>query len=458
MCRKFEQEKQKSQEQIQQSVSQFILRCQEGGSAVENIANCHKQLLGIEVQRQIEGKFHDFEKKLRDFLGSELAQLESRGNDVQNKLFARGGLVEQVGICLHSVEGIKSDFQKEILAIRQANRELCSGVDRKFAEIAAGLKMVGEESKSSFGTLAQEIQQRFEATRNESKALGGRVAAIEKFLGSQEVPWDKVVEMLGKSEATIQLEVRREMAAQVRKMMEIMMVQMMDEKLRQTQKEKHFKKLQTDIENRVKQQFFTVLMNMQTDFQREKSQREGLQKLCQTLQTRLDFMEGRVQEISAEKTQQIDPKAPEVAQPKTVNQPNSGIFGIKGVSPAQSSGIFGINGVTPMMPCEIWDVDLGGCGPSSSSQGGAIAINQVSGICAIGGAPQRPPVISVGNPAVQHVLRNLTAPKFSGKSQDWHQFSEDWQALSRKLNSAGGEVSEDLKVALLEDCLDETSK
>eukprot|EP00667_Euglena_gracilis_P005037 EG_transcript_5069 len=147
MCSQFEHEKQKSQEQIQQSVSQFILRCQEGGSAVENIANCHKQLLGIEVQRQIEGKFHDFEKKLRDFLGSELAQLESRGNAVQNKLFAPGGLVEQVGICLHSVEGIKSDFQKEILAIRQANRELCSGVDKKFAEIVAGLKMVGEKSK-----------------------------------------------------------------------------------------------------------------------------------------------------------------------------------------------------------------------------------------------------------------------------------------------------------------------
>jgi hypothetical protein len=191
MCNQFEHQKQKSQEAIQQSVSQFIMQCQEGGNAVEKIADCQKQLLGIEVQRQVEGKFRDFEQKLREFLDGKFTRLEKSEKDVQDKLFAPGGLIEQVGNCSHSIEGVKSEFQREISAFRQGNRELCSGVNKRFAEIAAGQKAVIEESKTIFGTLTQEIQQRFEAVKSESKALGGRVTAIEKVLGSQEVTSEK---------------------------------------------------------------------------------------------------------------------------------------------------------------------------------------------------------------------------------------------------------------------------
>eukprot|EP00667_Euglena_gracilis_P008983 EG_transcript_9131 len=432
ICSQFEQQKQKTQEEIQQSVSHFISQCQQGGNAVENIANCHKQLLSIEVERQVEGKSQIFEKSVKDFLDGQLSEILKREKEIEVRF---SGLFDQVGICSRAVGENKLELQKEISALQNANRELCSGVNRRFTEIAAGLKTVGEESKTNFGTLVSEMQQRFQTVNQESKALGDRLTGIEKFLGSQEVPWDKVVEMMGKTEETIQIQVRREMAAQVRKMMEIMMTQMMEEKMRQVQKEEHFDKLRNDMENCMKQQFCAILGKIQTDFSKEKSHREVVQNLCNNFEARLKAIEGRVQQIL---TETVQPKASTVTQPKPVFKANSGFVGIKGVKPVQ--------------PIEIWDLNLGLEGGPDLGDG-SLMVGQVS-INAIGGASERSPMITVASAATQHILRNVVVPKFSGHAGDWPNFKDEWGRFIRKFN----QVSEADKLGLLELCLDDLGK
>ena len=65
--------------------------------------------------------------------------------------------------------------------------------------------------------------------------------------------------------------------------------------------------------------------------------------------------------------------------------------------------------------------------------------------------------MALNNPISQQVLRNVVAPKFSGKSQDWTQFAQNWEQYLRKI-SMGQQVSDSLKLELLETVLDEINQ
>ena len=54
-------------------------------------------------------------------------------------------------------------------------------------------------------------------------------------------------------------------------------------------------------------------------------------------------------------------------------------------------------------------------------------------------------------------MRNAHPPKFSGRSQDWLQFQDEWERYLRKLAS-GNEIPDAQKLELLESCLDEVSQ
>ena len=72
-----------------------------------------------------------------------------------------------------------------------------------------------------------------------------------------------------------------------------------------------------------------------------------------------------------------------------------------------------------------------------------------------GGVPAPP--ISFVNPVVQQVMRNLVAPKFSGRAQDWVSFSTDWERYIRKI-SMGKDIENGLLLELWESTLDETNQ
>ena len=64
------------------------------------------------------------------------------------------------------------------------------------------------------------------------------------------------------------------------------------------------------------------------------------------------------------------------------------------------------------------------------------------------------PPAAISFPAVQQVMRNLVAPKFTGRSQDWPQFWVDWERYLRKI-SMGKELDSTVKLELWESALDE---
>ena len=58
---------------------------------------------------------------------------------------------------------------------------------------------------------------------------------------------------------------------------------------------------------------------------------------------------------------------------------------------------------------------------------------------------------------VKHLFQTLEQPKFSGNPCDWIQFREDWDYYMAKI-SAAHQVSNEAKVELLENCLDEVNR
>ena len=63
--------------------------------------------------------------------------------------------------------------------------------------------------------------------------------------------------------------------------------------------------------------------------------------------------------------------------------------------------------------------------------GGAFHIGQVA---TQAGGGQNPTIVSANNPVAQHVIRNVTPPKFTGRAQDWGDFVQDWERYLRKLS------------------------
>ena len=62
-----------------------------------------------------------------------------------------------------------------------------------------------------------------------------------------------------------------------------------------------------------------------------------------------------------------------------------------------------------------------------------------------------------GDPVLMQVMRNLVQPFFKGRTEDWPRFCIDWDIYITKL-STGGKISDELKLQLLEPCLNETDR
>ena len=75
----------------------------------------------------------------------------------------------------------------------------------------------------------------------------------------------------------------------------------------------------------------------------------------------------------------------------------------------------------------------------------------------VDGSAVHPNTSAVPNAYAQQLLKNSTAPKFSGKLQDWSAFVEDWERYLRK-TSMGQNLSDALKLELFETTLDEVNQ
>ena len=69
----------------------------------------------------------------------------------------------------------------------------------------------------------------------------------------------------------------------------------------------------------------------------------------------------------------------------------------------------------------------------------------------VDGSKNHTPAVSAA--ALQHMLRNMIAPSFSGRMQDWNQFKVEWEIYITKV-SAALKLDDECKMKILERAMD----
>ena len=381
------------------------------------------------MKKQVEPKVIALERSVTAIMKKHILDFVAKERKMYEKLAENKEKSDQVEACFQIIDRNKREFENSVFEMQKSIKELGLNFDGRVKEM-----------------LDNFLRGMAENLRAETQALVGKVAAMERVLCNQEIPWEKMVELVNKTEETIQLQVKREMALQNRKMIEVMMGQMMDEKIKQSQKEIRMDQLKLDIENANRQQLSIVLKKIHDDFQVEKKERISLQAELKLLREELCATKAKISvsaaqpiSIPVQVSKSSDDKGVSSDAPKKEKAQGFEIEGVE-VSPPTSGGIFFVEG------------DFGGM------MGGdpGLRVAQVS-VCPIGASPAQPTLINLSNPVSQQVLRNLIPPKFSGRFQEWPDFVREWERYLRKL-SMGQEINNVLKLELLEGCLDDVNQ
>ena len=154
-----------------------------------------------------------------------------------------------------------------------------------------------------------------------------------------------------------------------------------------------------------------------TDLQAERQKRKELDARVVELSKRPPLARGGGLGVSAPVLSNAVPKPPALGLPDNVFRVEDTV-GVGGVDDLDLSCLFNVEGR----------------GDDSCSSH-ALSISQV-GVRPVWvgvGVASAPPLNFI-SPAVQQVMRNLVAPKFTGRSQDWPQFWLDWERYLRKIS------------------------
>ena len=425
-----EEERHRISTELHQSINNFLSSCQKGEMDIQKIAELQKQLLEISVERNVSEKIVSLEEKVHRFFEPRFEEFlqKQKGLQVQfEELLANNRKVVEVqNFCVKLQRGI-ADVESSVQNLQRHWQEVLHENKAGLAQFTQQLQVVGRQ--------AEDI-----------KNLSGRLDKFEAILGGQQFPWQKIVDFMGKMEETVQNQVRRAMNLQDQKVMEIMMTKMMDEKMREERNAEHFDQIKTDLAASVQNRFSTVLASFAENLQVEKRKRKELEAKFVEFSNRNQPASQPAQEgvpISAH----VPPSVP-----KSASRLPENVFQVEGVS-SQAGGTLDLSvliGFESLLTGHDSTHDV-------THQANA-AISQVS-VCpvGVGGPGGAAPPLSFVSPVVQQVMRNLVAPKFSGRSQDFPQFWIDWERYLRKI-SMGKEIENALKLELWESALDETNQ
>ena len=244
----------------------------------------------------------------------------------------------------------------------------------------------------------------------------------------------KMTDFMGKIDEAV-IQVRQAMSLQDKKIMEMIMTKILDERVRDGKNAEMLDALKDEVAQEVQNRFSTAINGIAESLDKEKKSRKSD---FEKLSARCRVFESGGGGLHASRA-----SVPLSAAPKPPPPPiPDNLFTVEG---------FAI--VNTNKPRDSFDVTW----DFSHSGSDSLPINQV-GVCPVGVGPgPTPPPMPFAAPVVQQVLRNIVAPKFTGRAQDWPQFSFDWNRYLTKI-AMGKEIENALLLELWESVLDETNQ
>jgi hypothetical protein len=453
-----ERERKKIQDDLSQALNNFILTCQQSGETVRNLADVQKGLLEAEIQRLFNSKLENFQKEMGDALRRHLDQCRKFEESTTKKLQFFETSMVQMNDFVNAFDGWWARSRADLLSSLVSTQQVHTLVEEKTAAADQHLKEVlARDIQSVTGTWGASLREvetkwqkfmmekfaviqdhlgkakeAFTKLEMQQKLQEEQLKKLEGFLGAQPaITLDKVVDLMNKTEETIQRQVRQEIALQCQRNLETMVTKLLEERLKQTEREEHREDIKKSLQGDMQKQLGLILAKVGNDFEAERGARKKLEQEFAELKKSKDNF--KVPQPVAKKLS----KPPVVVTSTNVEEVE--IFTL--CEPNLHKG----GRVAPVME-EIEIFSIVGMEPVSDRGGNTVEIRPVH-------VDTSPLVAPTSAAALQHIMRNMEVPKFSGKAPDWTQFRVDWEIYITKL-SAALRLDEDCKMEILERSMD----
>jgi hypothetical protein len=261
-----ERERQKIQNDLSQTLNNFILTCQQSGETVRNLAEVQKSLLEAEIQRLVNTKLENSRKEMGDAFQKHLEHCQKFEEATLKKLQFFETSMVQMNDFVNAFDGWWGRTRADLLTSLVSTQQVQTMVDERMTIADQTLKEVlARDIQSAMGTWGANLRevetkwQKFmteklaviqvhlskakEAFTNletQQKLQGEQLKKLEGFLGAQPaITLEKVVDLMGKTEETIQRQVRQEIDLRCQRNMESMVTKLLEERLKQTEREEH---------------------------------------------------------------------------------------------------------------------------------------------------------------------------------------------------------------------------
>eukprot|EP00667_Euglena_gracilis_P004907 EG_transcript_4936 len=431
--------KREIQAELSATVNDLLLQFQQNGEMVQNLAQCQRHLLSVEMERQFAEKVKKVEDGVNTFFEAQVEGLRKNERDFSQKLSFLEKSVGEMHVVVQQVGEKEKQQEIAVNQVKSAVGELSSGLEGRFGIIFQQCKGLGETECAKFQAQAEKLKEFSQSLERESKALNDRLGRLENFLGRKDFPIEKVCDLINKSEETIRLEVQRELGLQTRKNLEVIISEMLQERLRLSEREGQFEKVRAEMENSMKQQVGVLLQQQSSELFKEQQERKKLQQKLDLFQA--EFLVMKNQQAESAKSATVD--LTKETREKSAGNPEIEEF-----------DLFGYNDlpVIEKNPVEIEGYEYAEPGSHAT---------HVRQVCArpVGAVPAGAGLVSSNAVATHQLMKNLVAPNFSGQPKDWSSFVRDWDQYFRMLVILqNGHMSDSLKLQLFAMTLDDTNQ
>ena len=190
------------------------------------------------------------------------------------------------GHCDRKLAQLESDVPKWL-------REQDSRINRQVDQVLGECRAEFNTKNSQPCPLAQQLQFDLEKIKSENQALLTRMEKLESLFGGREVPWQEMLDMYHRVSESVSGEVKRELDLRERNVIEMLVKQQFEDRLRDFQKEVHLEKLKGELTDMTREQLRIVSDKVFEHLHKERQERRKLRSEFGQVQRQVQSAMGR---------------------------------------------------------------------------------------------------------------------------------------------------------------------
>ena len=300
-------------------------------------------LLRIDVEQIMQNRMEVFDKGFRNILDEAFGNFEGRVQNLHERLLKVSEAGQQIETCSGRVENVHKNLDLLQEHVGQQGAHFERETQRILTECRAEIL-----AKNAMPCpLAQNLQEAVNHLQQQNRNLAAQVQRLEGLFGGQEVPWEKILDLYHKFAEAKQTsqEVRHEMEFKERQVVELLVRQQFEERVKDFQKEIQLDKFRMEIVDLTRNNVTDIANKVFEHIQKGKSR-------VKKLETRLEVHERECQKRGGQMAGQVGalggsfslspqcaanlPRAPESVPAQTQANPMEGADS-RGLRPAPKS-------------------------------------------------------------------------------------------------------------------------